>query len=40
MIYTLNLTDDFALKLVEFVLEKTKDPFEIAKMEIILVQLC
>ena len=36
MIYTLNLTDDFALKLVEFVLEKTKDPFEIAKMEIIL----
>ncbi len=36
MIYTLNLTDDFALKLVDFILEKTKDPFEIAKMEIIL----
>lgn len=36
MIYTLNLTDNFALELVNFVLNKTKDPFEIAQMEIIL----
>ncbi len=36
MIYTLNLADDFALKLVDFVLKQTKNPFDMAKMEIIL----
>ncbi len=36
MIYTLNLTDNFAKELVDFVLSQATDPFEIAKMEIIL----
>lgn len=36
MIYTVNLSDDFSKKLVDFILNQSSDPFELAQMTIIL----
>ncbi len=36
MIYTVNLTDNFAQKIVDFILDKSSSPLDIAQMQVIL----
>ena len=36
MIYTINLSDNFSEKLVDFILKQSQNPFDLAQMTVIL----